>query len=111
MPQDARITPHHQPLHISASTIKSVQNLHLHAVSTWLAFESEKITRIVKYRFTFYTVLLKQQMLHAREFCKCSLKNINVYESSGYVRKTGCISSIIVPARLINRRARRLIRC
>jgi len=68
MPQDARITPHHQPSHISTDTMKRVQEIHLYAISPWLTFGNEEVIRMVKSKFTFSTVLLKQQMLHAREF-------------------------------------------
>ena len=112
MPQDARITPHHQSPHISTDTMKRVQNIHLRAISPWLAFGSEEIIKIVKSTFTFYTVLLKQQILHARAFCKCSLININfIVNHTVMPEKAGCICPINVPARSINHRVRRLIRC
>ena len=112
MPQDARITLYHQPSPISAGTMKRVPSVRLRAISPWLAFGSEEIIRMVKSKLAFHTVLLKQQILHAREFCKCSLRNINFIVNHAVMpEKAGCICLINVPARSINHRARCLIRC
>lgn len=109
MPQDAQYTSPHSS-HISAGTTNRVPQIRLRAVSPWLAFYSEEITRIDKSRFTFHTGLLKQQMLHAHEFCKHSLRNINVFANHVVIsEKAGCLCLINVPARSINHRACRLI--
>lgn len=113
MPQDAQCTKSHPILqHTSAGTTNRVPRIPLREISPKLVFGSEGITRIVKYWFAFYTVLLEQQMLHASEFIKCNLKNIKFIDNHTVIsEKTGFICPIYVLACSINHRARCLIRC
>lgn len=113
MPHDAQCTKSHPILqHTSAGTTNRVPRIPLREISLRLAFGSEGRMRIVKYKFTFYTVLLKKQMQHAREFCKCSLRSINFFESHAVIsEKAGFIFPINVSERSSNHRALCLIRC
>ena len=106
MPQDAQYTSLHPTCqHISAGTIIRVPRIPARFISPKLTSGSEEITRAVKSRFAFYTLLLKQKMQHVREFCKGSLRNINVIANHAVIsEKTGCICPINVSARSSNHR-------
>lgn len=76
MQQDAQHTSPH-PSHKSAGTTNRVSQLSLRSISPGLSFEGKDRAGIDTSRFTVHAGLLKQQMQHAREFCKGSLRNIN----------------------------------